>query len=386
VSLREDTLQQRDPVSSHLGRNLGSVSAIGVPTMAAVSIWLNREQIVYGGFAALSFLVVVAVGAYIAVFTQPGRAPFRSRSLLVVVALSLVAIAVGAMSMWGHNTSLRNDWGVQSAGIYLLTLTAFRPPRELILSGGFSAVFVGVLAIAQSEFVADAGPVGAIVVGAMAPVIVATITAAVFARVLLSEVYRWEREAARALGIFSEGVTEWVSRSVQQDRVTILNQEVIPLLSGIVASGTITDSDRAAAASLSKKIRTVMVAQVNRSWLDGVIEQARLRRGIAPAITTIVRDDTRLADHMTVHQRTAVRALLDALHSAPGCDPDALHLSINQNGARCTLSLSADLTEAGQPVKQLLEPYLGVVYVVFSDVLAEASPRRLTVQFSYGRG
>jgi hypothetical protein len=29
---------------------------------------------------------------------------------------------------------------------------------------------------------------------------------------------------------------------------------------------------------------------------------------------------------------------------------------------------------------------LGVVYVVFSDVLAEASPRRLTVQFSYGRG
>lgn len=384
MSHREDTLQQRDPISSHLGRNLGSVAAIGVPTMAAVSMWLNNEQIVHEGLAALSFLLVIAVGAYISIFTQSARAPFRTRSLVVIVIVLLVATILGAISMWGHNASLRNDWAVQSAGIYLLTLTAFRPPRELVLSGGFIAVVVGVLAIAQSPFVENAGPVGVIVLGAMAPVLVATITAAVFSRVLLSEVYRWEREAGRALGSYSEGVTEWVSRSVQQDRVTILNQDVIPLLAGIVASGTITESDKEAAASLSGTIRKLMVADMNRSWLDGVIEQARARRGYTPASTRIVRDDVRLADTMTVHQCTAVRALLEALHNAPGCDPDALRLSIEQDKTLCTLSLRAELADTGQTLRRELDPYLAVVYVVFFDVVVEASPRSLTVQFSYG--
>ncbi len=381
---REATLQQRDPVSSHVSHNIGSVAAIGVPTITAGAMLVNGNSIVSQALAVASFVVIVAVGAYIAIMTNSMRAPFRARSLVVIVVALLIAIVLGTVSMWGANASLRNDWGPPSAGLYLLALTAYRPPRELALAGGFMAVVVGVFAIAQAEFVETPGTVGVLVVGAMAPLIIATIIATAFSHVVLGEVFRWEREAERALGSLTKNGREWMSRSVQQDRVTILNQEVVPLLASILSSGRITERDQVAAIALSETIRNIMVAEVNRSWLDGVVEQARARRGYPPATRAIVRDERRLADHMTVHQRTAVRALLDTLHGAPGCDPDSLHLTISNYGRGYVVALRAELDGNGASLKLLVEPYLAVVQVMFRDVQVEAGPRSLTVQFSYG--
>ncbi|MGV8970271.1 MAG: hypothetical protein ACOH1J_07465 [Microbacteriaceae bacterium] len=131
-------------------------------------------------------------------------------------------------------------------------------------------------------------------------------------------------------------------------------------------------------------VRSILVAEVNRSWLDGVVEQIRARRGFAAPSRPIVRDNKRLADHMTVHQRTALRALLDALHHAPGCDPDELHLSISSTGSTCVAVLRVELHGNGAPLKTLLEPFLAVMHIVFARVRTDASPRSLTVQFSYG--
>jgi hypothetical protein len=178
---------------------------------------------------------------------------------------------------------------------------------------------------------------------------------------------------------------ERMVRSVYGERIDILNNTVVPFFAELLAGETLTDAERDRATAIATSIRSVMVAEVERSWLDTVVDQAAGERadGSLPG-SEVVQDDERRAGAMTTEQRIVMRALIFALFAHPGFDPDGFAVVITGHAGTSEVVLSAKLDADDSIPRSGLAAYFAVLRIAFDECQVSFQPPVLTLRFSYG--
>lgn len=379
---REQSIQQLDPLGGVVVRPLIYVSAVGLvawATVVKITHWgdVNNVPLTVVGLALLVLAVIVVVYA-----TSPLRAPLRLPVHLTSVSLAFAASTINAVSVWDGNTVIRDDWGPTAIAVVILMLAPFRPAQEIATVGLFAALFAGFVALLQADAIGGDLPPIVDVIIAVTPILILSLGGAAFASVLIGNLQRWNLRAAATMRSLSDEEVDGITRSVQQERVTILNRDVVPFFAEVLDRADVLDSDRDRAAQIAESIRGVMVAEVDRSWLDLVVDRAATSRGHEHGSESI-QDPDQLAPAMTTDQRTALRAAIVAVFAHPSFDPDGFDIAFARVRDRCEVTVRADFGVGDSNVRSTLAPYLAVLRVVFVDLSVDFMSPTLIVRFSY---
>jgi hypothetical protein len=382
----ESTAQQLDPLGTLSGRRLAIVGAALALVYAVVATAREFDGIPRPAVAVTALLVLAVACVGLVLACHPRFAPFTRRRMVFVLTTALLAQTLSAYATWRDNDFVRDDWGPVTVGVLLLAFAPFRPCAEILRSGLVASAVVAALAVAQLPYFVTAAPPFVLVSAAVAPVLGMTVASATFCRVLVGSVQEWDWRAARAREADVSRVREGMARSVQQDRVTILNRDVIPFLTQVLDRDAITEGDHERARRISDSIRGVMISEAGRSWLEDLLLQHRqeaLLTGDAPEPP--VSDPDRVVDFMDVEQRSALRALLDDLLRSPALQRGTVNVRLVSVGRRCDVEVSAVLRMSRSGVRSLLSPYLAVFRTAFDSVRAERRGAELVLRFSYAR-
>jgi hypothetical protein len=384
MAYRERTIQQLDPLGALGARTLSLGAALAAPAFAVIMTWFNREDISSQLLALLALAVVTVAAGVIIIGSEPTRAPMRRRTFIIAIGGATIAAALSAASMWDSNRFVQDDWGPVSIGTLLIASAPYRQARELALGGLLSAIFIGFLVLLQSPSFVTPVPAMVFVLVATAPILTMAFGSAAITGAIIRSIRRWRIRATVAAQAAVSRLHDGIARSVQQDRVTILNRDVVPYFTGVLQRGELTEDDHTTARVISESIRSVMVAEVDRSWLDGVIEQAGAATlGRKAPGSEAVQDDERLAAAMTTDQRTAIRAFIVALFSHPRFDPDGFDIGITHASYHCLATIRATFADGESSFRIDLAPYFAVLRVVFVDVDVDYTDDTLTLRFFY---
>lgn len=383
MTLRERTIQQLDPLGALGARLLTLAAAGGMILYSLLMGWFNRADTISPPLAILALVMVVGAAAIVITGSSPVRAPMRRKTFVIALSSGFLAMVLSAASTWGQNRYVQDDAGPVVLGLLLVACAPYRLSRELVLSGILAAIFTGFLVLVQAESFVTGAPEIVYVLVAMTPILTMAFGAGALSSAIISSIRRWRSRATIASQALVSQLHDGIARSVQQDRVTILNRDVVPFFSDLLYRTEFTDEDRAAARVISESIRSVMVAEADRSWLDGVVEQAGAPLGQFAPGAEAVQDDERLATAMTTDQRTATRALLVALFGHPGFDPDGFDVRISRRTHNHVATVRAMFTAPEAAVRSDLAPYFAVLRVVFFDLRVAFARNTLTLKFSY---
>jgi len=375
MTSRESTLQSLDPLGALAGRPLTVLAGATAMCLAVVLTVLHGPQVANLSLALAALCFAALAATALVYVTAPARAPVTRGSAILVVLFAFIANAVFAGATWGQNALVRDDWGPFVLGILLLALCPYRPPREIAVLAVVVSVPVAVVTIVETRFFVTGAPTSIYVVISIVPILALAFAGAVFAGTVLARIQRWRQRAEKASLEHAETQEEGIVRSVQQSRVSILNREVVPLFTGLLDRGWVTSEDAARAAEVSAAVRSVMVAETERTWLDDLVSPGQLGR------EKRVADPSRLADRMDFDQRAAVRAVVSALLNRVAVRDLRIELERAGDVCRVLVHGASDLDEAS--VATTLAPYLAVLRVVFEDTALDTSPHSLTLRFSY---
>lgn len=375
----ERTRQQLDPPGTTAIHPITVALCVGAFLYAVMMTVVGHSEISTPLVSVLGLTLLAAACFVVIVSSRSGHAPLTGRAHGIAHILALGAIVAEVTSQWGSNDYVRDDWGPIALGVILVALAPYRPAAEIASSGTLSAVFIGVLTLAQIRgFVTHAPPIAFVVV-AVTPMLAFCYSASMFSNGLVESIERWRKRAAEASTSLVMEFRESIARSIQQDRLTILDGDVLPFFSEVLASERITDADRARAGRIADSIRRVMVEEVDRSWLETVVEHA----DDGASQHQIVFDPGLLAACMVTDQRTALRALLVALREADGFDESRLRITLFQRGGRCHVRLDAHLEVSDYGMRSVFAPFFAVVRAVFTEVEVDFLRSELTLRFSY---
>ena len=380
----ERTVQQRDPLAALIGRPTSYLAGIIVPAYAGLVTWANWNSVSNPWLAVLALLLVASGSLVLVAQSSPLRAPLTGRTHGVIIGLALAALLVSALSMWNTDLYLGDDWGVPVVGLFIVALAPYRPAKELLVSGALSAIFAACVALVQADSFVTAAPVSAFMIAAATPIVAMSLGTAAFVDVLVRSLARWRARADRAFTAMTGARGESMARSVQQDSVTLLNHEVVPFFTELLEGKTVDEHTRQRAREISNAVRALMVADVDRTWLEAVVEQAGRGAGASSAaVSTVVRDELRLAEQMSTDERTAMRAFIVALHDDPAFGDDGAEIGIVRDGDRCEVVMRAALNTDQTIVKGRLAPFIAVLRVMFSDLQVDHEQPVLILRFSY---
>jgi hypothetical protein len=379
VNEHERTRQQLDPSASLGAWPLTILLAVGAFGYAVAVTVLAAAEITLPALTVLSLLVLGAACVLVVVATSARHAPFRRRTHVLVHCLVWVAVIGSATAVWGTNRFVRDDWWPVSFGLLVLALSPYRPAKELAAWGSLSALFLGFLTLLQSNGLATAAPPAAYVLVVMAPMLALSYASVAYADTIVDSLEQWRRQTKLAGAAMVDRFREGITRSVQQDRVTILGRDVLPYFSDILARDTVTDADRERAREIADAIRRVIVTEADRSWLEALVD------GVTPPGSGVnrVSDDARLASRMTREQRTVVRALLDALCEEPGFSRDSIRFRLDADGERVMVGFTAGFAQTPRNARSLVAPYLAIMRVSFNRVRVESLQPTVGIRFSY---
>ncbi len=375
----ELTRQQLDPAGSIGASALTATLAIGAVVYALVMTAVFRREISNPLLAGLALVVLAAACLVLILASSPYRAPFTRGTHYIVHAGLLAAIALEVGGQWGADALVTNDWGPICLGVVIVALCPYRPARELAAAGVISAIFIGFLTLLRAEQLFAGTPAFALVAVAITPMLALCFGACVFSAGLVHTIQMWQRRALAATQSLARELRESIARSVQQDRVTILNRDVLPFFGEVLAQESITDDDRDRARRIADSIRGLMVAEFDRSWLENVIELA----GATGSSAASVIDPDRLASGMTTEQRTAIRALLVVMIDFPGFDGSELRIHLTGSASGCRGRVTAHLDVPDTVLRSTLAPYFAVMRAVFAEFQIDFVQPTLTLRFSY---
>ncbi|HAM25704.1 MAG TPA: hypothetical protein DCP11_03125 [Microbacteriaceae bacterium] len=382
--IRELTRQQIDPAGS-TGMRVVTIALTGAAFVYAVALTTTGiPEVTNPAFTVAALAALAVACAILVAMASPYRAPLTARTHFVVHALALAAALFEVIGHWGHNQFIRDDWGAISLGLLLVALGSYRPMREIVTATTVSALFFGFVTLLEVPNLATKASPIAFVIVATVPLLSLGYAAAVFSREIVESISRWQRRASEASRSLVKELRDGITRSVQQDRVTILNRDVLPFFTELLAAGQISNRDRERAREIADSIRRVMVEEVDRSWLENVIELAGgSGPGRSGAAKVVVDDEHRVAALMATDQRTALRALLVALIETSNFDRSDLRISLSRSGPSYHGRLVANLTLSDFLIRSNFAPYFAVIRSVFTDMSIDFDAPTLTLRFSY---
>lgn len=376
----ERTRQQVDPVGTLGNRPLTVVLATGAFIYGLVMTIRGLDQVSNILLAVLALLWLAAASLTVTVATSPDRAPFTQSTHFAVQLMALGAAVLSVASQWGSNQAVQDDFGPTSLGLLMLALGPYRPAIELASAGVLSAVFIGFVTLLEVPEINTVAPPVAFALVGMTPILALSFAAASYSSSLIDALERWQRRARLTVEKKTRRLRANITQSVQDDRIMILNQEVLPFFSHVLERDTLDDDDRDRARHIANAIRTLMVAEADRTWLevaagdDGVSSEMMSR--------TVVDKMGRAAD-MVADQRTALRALIVALADEHSFVDGSMKIVITGTKTVSRGVLTASFGPEGTDLRAAFAPYFAVMRVLFSSFTVELSPPTLTLRFSY---
>lgn len=376
----ERTRQQLDPVGSLGNRMLAIVLAVGAFYYGIVMTVRSLDQVSSLPLAVLALLWLAAASLTVVFATSPGRAPFTRSSHVVIHLLALGAVVLSVASQWGTNRLIQDDFGPMALGFLMLAIGPYRPATELAAAGSLSAVFIGFVTLLEVPMFQSTTPPVAFVIVGMTPVLALSYASASYSGRLVESLERWQRRAMRSVASRTSRLRDGIARSVQHDRVMILGRDVLPFFNSVLDRGSLTPADRLRAREIADSIRSLMVAEADRTWLEVVagddgMDAERLQR-------TVV-DPAGRASAMITDQRTVLRALIVAILDEPAFIEHSLRIELGGRGKVCRGVLSAGLDTSDSFVRSAFAPYFAVMRIVFSNLQVEFQNLTLTIGFTY---
>ncbi|MGN7799311.1 hypothetical protein [Leifsonia sp. 22587] len=327
----ERTPQRLDPLGAQsawlLVPLLGTVAVV----YAVFSTLGHARGIHDPALAVLALVVLLIAVVVVSIRTHPAFAPFGRWSHFCIIATVVTAACLFTASMWGHNDRIQDDWGQIAVALLLVLMPLYRPVGEVAGSAVVAALVLGALAAAEDSVTIANSPLVYATVAAT-PILALAAGGAGYAWTLTGETLRW-REVARDGQARLEGeLRQAAERMVAQERMTSLNAEAVPFLTGLIQRGTVTPEDAQTARAIAERLRADSVRAVASPWLEDTIELAlgsRLaasRRPLAGG-SDRVDDPDRLERVLTSDQRAIVGALIATVAGFPGLDPASLSIT-----------------------------------------------------------
>lgn len=379
MSARIPTVQSLDPLGALGGRPLTILGGVVGTVTAAFLTLAHREQIVHPALAVAAFVTAAAACAALVVVSAPRWTPVRSTSAVAVIAIGAAAAVLSAIATWGANSIVRDDWSSLVLGLLLLALSPYRPPREILLLALAAATLVAGITVLQLPHFSAGLPGPVIVTIAVLPILALAVGGAAFSSAVLAYLTRWRRNATSASAEHADSLQEGITRAVQQGRVLILNQEVVPLFTELVERGNVGPEDSERARTVAAAIRDLMVAETQRSWLDDALAEPG-SPGNAQRPTG-VDDKGRLLERMDFEQRSALRAFVVALRERAGAAPADIAVRVVSGTGQNEVLLTCPTPRPD--TDRLLAPYVAVLRAVFRRVNVGYSPQHVTLRFNY---
>lgn len=308
-------------------------------------------------WSVVSTGIVMLAFAVVAVFASPRRLKITWVMTIVPMSLGMIAHGIVVASEWGSTEPFELRWSPIALALILTSLAPYLSALRLLVVGTVSSGLVMVITALNVGLSShpDQWPTFAQPILASAIVIIATAASTVFSFQVVARTQRWATSAAG--DELSSGVLgEAARRKILRQELASVSDRVLPLLERVVASGTVTDVDRAEASVLSESLRAELVERSNRSWLD-----SHARR-----LSLTVIDHERLAERMNPVQRSALLGLLSA---ATGQNPHGsarivVELRAEADGATA-VAISADqMLPEGRRLTMLAPHYVTLVAAV----------------------
>lgn len=376
----ERTRQQLDPVGTLSTRILAVVLSAGALVYGVVMTIRTADQMSNLLMGALSLMFLAAASVTVGLASSPQRAPFTATTHVVVQLLALGSIALAAVSQWGTNLFIQDDFGSVSLGMLILAMSVYRPARELASVGALAAIFVGFITLLKvPSLVTDLPPVAFVLAG-MGPILALSFGSAAYSGRLVKELEKWRALVDQTLATATGRLTEGITRTVRADRVKILDRDVFPFFNAVLSQDTVTRADRERARQIADSIRKLMVAEADRTWLEVVAADD----GVTPEeMHRSVVDAEGRATSMVAGQRTVLRALIVALHEDVALVTGTLKVTITGTENLNSGLLAARVLGTDDDPLIAFAPYFAVMRVVFDDVQVDYQDSKLTVRFSY---
>lgn len=376
----ERTRQQLDPVGTLGNRLLAVVLATGAFLYGLVMTFRTMSQVSSVLLAVLALLCLSAASFTVVFATSPQRAPFTRSMHMLVQFLALGSIALSAASQWETNRFIQDDFGSVSLGMLMLALGTYRPALELAGVGTLSAIFIGFLVLLEVPMLDTPVPPVSFVLVGMTPILAMAFASARYSGSLVESLEKWQKRSRDAVTLRTGRLRDGIARSVRGDRVVILSEEVLPYFHSVLEKDRVSAEDRLRARDIADRIRALMVAEADRTWLEVVAGEDGVE---AKRIGDSVVDRGGRASRMGADQRTVLRALLIAILEDPSFRNGTLKITITGNAVVNRGVLRAVIDDDGFAVRSTFAPYFAIMRIVFADLLMEYQESVLTLRFSY---
>jgi hypothetical protein len=249
-------------------------------------------------------------------------------------------------------------WAPVGLGIVIATCAAYATPVESMFYG---ALFVVTTIIAVwAPYVGRSDPWSAVstVVIATYPVVTGTVATVVFCLIIVARSQRLLAGERVTVGPDAHQ-RDQAAHNAEVTTLARLGSRVAPFLSTIAESGEVTESDRALAGQLARRLRAELVSQANTSWLESLATNGRI----------FVVDPEHRADSLTAAQRTVLRGLIQAAANDPSIADGSLFIELRgQPDGSTAVALSLDIHLPEGRRMMMIAPYYLALRSTATDV------------------
>ena len=352
--------------------------AVSLPPLTVIT---RSFEVVQPAWFAVSMIALVGAVWLMLDRSRLSRPVWRAPSAQVLQFLLIVMSIASAVSMIEANGMLRDDWAPLVTGVILMALTPYRPAREIALWAGVHTLVAAVLGMVQAPWTVSDAPTLTSAVSGSLPIAIMGFAAAAYARSLNRSIVRWQARAWTVAEQTARRQRGGVARSVQQQRITTLNQEVVPYLSRVVGATVLTDEDRAGARRIAGEIRELLVATLDRGWVTTLFDDLVARH---PRLDIQARadDPDDVGGAATLEQRTLLRAIAELSIRRLSANELDLRLRAAEGRlqARWVIGSPLSFRAAQREMRGLIELVRGVTE---RSTVTEQSGR-IALEFEYG--
>lgn len=359
---RPSSLWSADPLSWLATRWLALGCAVAALIQAATQLTL------LGGLGDRPFVQVIAVAVSSSSFllvhlaTRPHRGGFRESVAWSALAIALTGVGLSASGYLGVDFRIEFWWAPVSVSLLLIALMPFSTVGQLARLGLVAVAACGGLAAGLAAGGALRWPFLVTIYIVELQIIVATIGCIVFVHVVTRLFRTWnERPLAAGVEVEPEAPSPSGAELAARVDAAMAARLSAPLafLHDVLDRGVVSPADQQRALALATELRADLVAQADVTWLDRVIAGHPVQ----------VIDPERLAGRLSLPQRSALRAMLDALlaHPDSGFIEGRVELkSADRGTVAVALRIVTTLAEGRR--ETFLAPYYVTLQAAVSDI------------------
>lgn len=265
---------------------------------------------------AAALAVMTAAFLVIHRATRPGRGALRESAAWLAVAIALLALVVSGIGYQGSGFRVELWWAPVSTSLVLIAIAPYSSVARLARYGTASLLVAAVLGASLVTTSTTRWPLFATMLISVQQLLIATVGCIVFIAVVTRLLANWNE---RPLGVGAEpadddragraaasAIDAELAERVDAAMSAHLT-EPVAFLRDVLTRGAIEPADQELALALSETLRAELIAAADETWLQRLVR----------AHPVEVDDRDRLAERLSLPQRTALRAMLDALLAHP---------------------------------------------------------------------